>query len=139
MQKFHEAQLVAAPTSPEFYRIHAFLYEVQAQAAWADVFQRAAAELAAVNPDAAIFQYNLKSGPARPVLSHLYAAEGYLDRLVRLSSIAVTNDVRQRLVDRQNHGPAVRLGKSQSLRELPERISDDAKSLRIAAQFHSEK
>ena len=119
MQEFHQAQLVVAPTSPEFYRIHAFLYEMQTQAAGSDIPQVAAAELTAIDTDPAILQHNFKSRSARPILRRLYATEGYLDRLACPSLISVTNDIRQRLVDRQNDCPAFRFRKPQRLRERP--------------------
>jgi hypothetical protein len=69
----------------------------------------------------------------------LNAPEGCFDWLLCLSLIRVANDIRQCLVDRQNQRAAFRLRKSQGLRELRERVSDDTKHLRIAAQFHFEK
>ena len=139
MQEFHQAQLIAAPTPPEFYRIHAFLDEMQTQAAGAHILQVPAAELVGVNSNAVVLKHNFKSGPARPILGLLYAAERYFDRLMRLSLIGVTNDIRQRFVYGQNHGAAFRLRESEHLRELFQRISDDTKCVRIAWQFHSEK
>ena len=117
MQEFKQAQLVASPTPPEFYRIHALFYEMQTQATGPHIVQVPAAKLTAIDPDPAIFQQNFKSRSARPILRRLDATEGYFDRLVRLSLIGVTNDVRQRFVDRQNHCSALRVGKTQHLRE----------------------
>ena len=119
MQEFHQAQLVAAPTPTEFYRIHAFLYEMQAQATGPHIVQVPAAELLGVDSNAPILEYYFKSRSIRPVLRRLYATKGYFDRSVRFSLIGVTNDVRQRFVDRQNDRPALCVGKSQHLREWP--------------------
>jgi hypothetical protein len=139
MQEFHQAQLIATPTPPEFYRIHAFLYEMQTETTRPHIFQVPAAKLTAIDPDPAIFQQNFKSRSARPILRRVHATEGYLDRLVRFSLIGVTNDVRQRFVDRQNYCPALRVGKTQHLREWVQSTPDDTKRVRIAGQFHSEK
>lgn len=76
MQEFHQTQLIAAPTPAEFYRIHAFFYEMQTQAAGAHIVQVTAAKLTPIDADSAIFQYNLKSGSARPTMIRLYATEG---------------------------------------------------------------
>ena len=124
---------------PEFYRIHAFFYEMQTQAAGANILQVPAAELAAIDPDPAIFQHNFETASARSILRRVNAAEGYLDGLVCSSLIGVANNIRQRFVDGQDYCPALRVGKSQHLREGPQSIPDDTKRVRIAGQFHSEK
>lgn len=132
MQEFHQAQLIVAPMPAEFYRIHAFLDEMQSQAARPDILQVAAAEFLCVDSGAMIFKHDFKSGSVRPILRSLYATERYFDRLVCLSLISVTNDVRQRFVDCQNHGAAFGLGEPQHLRELFQRISDDTECVWIA-------
>jgi hypothetical protein len=138
MQQFHQSQLIPAPPSPEFYRIHAFPYEMQTQAAGPHIFQFASAELVVVYRHAAILQHNFEASFVCAIPCLLNASEGRFDRLLCLSLIRVPNDVRQRLVDRQNQGAAFLLRESQRLRELPERGSHHAKHLRIAPQFHFE-
>ena len=112
---------------------------MQAQAAAPDIVQRAPAKLLGVYGCAAVFQDNLKARSEHAAPRGLDSAEPHLDRLFWLSLIGVANDVRQCFVDRQYDGTAVRLGKTQCLCEFPERVSDDAKRLRVAAQFHFEK
>ena len=73
MQEFHHAQLIAAPAPAEFYRIHAFPYEMQPQAAGPHVLQVASAESPGVDPSAVIFEHNFKGGASRAILRSLDA------------------------------------------------------------------
>lgn len=138
MEKFHHPQLVPAPLPAEFYRIHVLAYEMQTQAAWPYILQLAPTELLAVQGDTAILQYDFKGGFVRAVQRHLNAVKGSFDRLLRIPPVSVANDICQGLINGQNYAATFCLGESKSVSEFSERISDNAKSLWIAAQFHSQ-
>jgi len=138
MQQLDHAQLVAAPLSTKFYRIHALPYEMQSEAARPHIFQLPPTELFAVYCHAAVFQDDFESRLLQAIPGHLNAAKRRFNWLFCSPLIRMPNDICQGLIDGQNYGTAFGLGKSQSLRKFSRCVSDNAKTLGIAAQFHSE-
>jgi hypothetical protein len=137
MKKFYEAELIPAIPAPEFYRIHALPDEMQSQSAGLHVFECATTQFCAVHILAPILQYDFECFPTFSTRGSLDAAEDYFDGPVGVTGVGVANDIRQRFVDPEHHGPAFRLGESQPLCELRHRAAHCAEHLRVATQFHS--
>jgi len=111
---------------------------MQPEAARLHILQLPPAEFFAIYIHAAIFQHDFESRLFEAIPSHSNAAKRGFNWLFRSPLIRVPNNVRQGLIDGQNYGAAFCLRKSQGLRKLRQRISDDAKSFGIAAQLHLE-
>jgi len=112
MQKLYEPELVPAVAAAEFYLIHALAYEVQAQAARPDIFERAPAHLLRIRCHSVIFQHDFKRVTRLATFRRINPVEGRIDGLLGVSKVGVANDVGQRFVDGTNHGAAILLRKS---------------------------
>src|SRR5260370_5969833 len=128
VQNLHQAELIPAVPTAEFYRIHPLTYKVQAQPSRAHIFERPPAHLLRIHRHTAIFQDDFKSIPALTLPRHMNPAEGCLDGPFNVSEVGMANDICQRFVDGENHCVTFTLGKSQSRRALPPRASHPARS-----------
>src|SRR5260370_22796460 len=99
VQNFNQPKLIPAIAAAEFYCIHALAYEVQPQAPWLHIFERAPAHFFWVHCRAAIFQYDFKLIFGLAISSQMNPPDGCLDGLIEISEVAMSYDLSQHFID----------------------------------------